>query len=422
MPLAFLLLGALALAACAGQSPATGVSQTPPLSPSATSSTSLSSPTPMSLSSPTPVRVAVSPTLRFAALTASVSPGNWTRVVIAGLDGKIYNEASFEPLPDPDTGCGATGLLPPSAYAVNGRVYFADGTGTIRSLGVSGPPSAVARFPLTSAQQLMSFAVSPNGKRVFATIITLPSAAAGGAICRGEPTTADSNYYYDVYAADAGGSTQLVYHQTFPAHSLSNHLALPAAEFDGWNAQGPYGSSPSGFAAGPYSATCVGLCRWVMSAYGAIWFVDPQSGTPVRTADVDCRVFDVLASGSYLCQDNNQRFYVKTSTGAWLWNIGCWLDANGRLTCFNNGGFLAPDVSHVVAQLVHTYDPGLTTIVLGQDQSRVPLGDQFVPDGWFDSTTVAVDNASKLEYVSLYAPNQAYEIGVIGAFVGTLVT
>jgi hypothetical protein len=403
-----ILLGAIALSACGTLNPEAGVSPPAVLSPTTTSAASPSSPTP----SP----VAVSATLRFAALTASANPGDWNRVVIAGLDGKTYNEASFQPLPSPDTGCGGAALLPPSAYVVNSRVYFADGTGTIRSLGIAGPPSTVAQFPLTSTQQLMSFAISPDGKQVLATIATLPPATIGTAICRGEPTTGDSNYYYDLYAGVAGGSSHLVSHQTFPAHSFPNHLALPAVELDGWSADGPFGSKPSEFAAGgPWVPSCIGLCRWVLPGTSNVWFVDPLTGAPTRVADGDCRVVDILASGSYLCQDNNQRFYVKASTGAWLWNIGCTLEA-----CLDNGGLLAPDATHVAALQPHNQDPGHTTMVLGQDQSRVQLGDQFVPDGWFDSATVAVDNGFNLQYVSLSAPTQAREIGIIGAFVGTL--
>jgi hypothetical protein len=408
------LVVAMVLSACGGTNPSARASPTPTPRPTATSSALPSSPIP----SPMPV----SPTLRFAALTANVNPGVWDHVVIAGLDGMIYNQTSFEPLPAPDTGCGGTALLPPAAFVASGRVYFADGTGAIRSLGISGPSSTVAQFPLTSTQQLMSFAVSPDGTQVLATIFTLPPAVTGGEICRGEPATGDSNYYYDVYIATAAQSAHRVSHRTFPAHSFPNHLALPAIEFDGWNAQGPFGSDPSGFAAGGFIPTCVGLCRWLLAASGAIWFVDPQTGTPTRVADSQCRVYDVLTSGTYLCQDNNQRFYVKASTGAWQWTVGCAFDSGGLLTCFNNGGFLAPDAAHVAALLAHHDDPGATTIVLGQDQSRVQLGDQFVPDGWFDSTTVAVDSSSNLEYINLSAPTVVNEIGITGAFVGTVVS
>ncbi|HEY1419159.1 MAG TPA: hypothetical protein VGG90_00450, partial [Candidatus Dormibacteraeota bacterium] len=329
--------------------------------------------------------------MRFAALTATQTPGAWDGVVVAGLDGTIYNQASFKPLPSPDSGCGGTALLPPSAYIVQDRVYFADGTGTIRSLGISGSPTTVAQFPLISTQQLLSFAVSPDGKQVLATIATLPAGPTGAATCRGEATSGDSNYYYDVFSATSGGSSTSLSHQTIPANSLANHLALPVVELDGWSARGPFGSKPSGFAAGPWIPSCIGLCRWADAGNGGLWLLDPDTGAPLRVADADCRTYDVLAAGDYLCQDNNERFYVKQVNGTWRWTIGCTVGA-----CFVNGGFLAPDTNQMLTQQPHNTDPGATTIVLGQDQSRVLIGGQFKPDGWFDNTTVAGDTDLRL--------------------------
>jgi hypothetical protein len=108
----------------------------------------------------------VSGPLLFAVLEAKIpaSPYQWNTVAIAGLDGNARAKATFIPMPVPVVGCMGA-IIPPSATIAACKVYFADGRSVVRSLSVNGQLTKVATFPLTSSQQMLSFAVSPDGSR-----------------------------------------------------------------------------------------------------------------------------------------------------------------------------------------------------------------------------------------------------------------
>src|SRR5579859_5093885 len=86
--------------------------------------------------SPTPSSAPPPESLLFAALetNANAAQFQWNTVAIAGLDGNARAKTTFVPMPIPYTGCAGP-VLPPSAHVAAGKVYFADGTGEIRSLG-----------------------------------------------------------------------------------------------------------------------------------------------------------------------------------------------------------------------------------------------------------------------------------------------
>src|ERR1700682_3933308 len=122
----WLLISALLVAAC-------GPLQTRPAdahlsNPTPSASAAFNSPIP----SPSVPSHEPSSSLLFAALesTGTTSPSDWNTVVIAGLDGYTRAKTTFIPMPKPYV-CGGDPVLPPSAYAVGGLVYYADGKGTV---------------------------------------------------------------------------------------------------------------------------------------------------------------------------------------------------------------------------------------------------------------------------------------------------
>src|SRR5579859_4932050 len=123
-------------------------------------------PSPIGGSSPSSAASSSPPTAvtLFAALetNAAAAQFQWNTVVIAGLDGVARAKLTFTPLPIPYAGCEGA-VLPPSAHVAAGKVYFADGQGTIRSLDPQGNAASVASIPFTGNQQMLSFAVSPDG-------------------------------------------------------------------------------------------------------------------------------------------------------------------------------------------------------------------------------------------------------------------
>src|SRR6476646_4241222 len=195
-----LALFALAVTACgqANGNPSAAVSPASSATPTAATSAS-AQPSPTSQSS----------TL-FAVLEAK-GTGSWSTyntVAIAGLDGYARAKTTFAPMPVPNLGCiGA--IIPPSAHVAAGKVFFADARGVVRSLSTTGTVTTVATFPMTSPQQMLSFAVSPDGAKLVATIFTSPKNAYP---CTGSPAAA--TFTFDAYSAANGGSSRLVYHES----------------------------------------------------------------------------------------------------------------------------------------------------------------------------------------------------------------
>src|SRR6266702_5720513 len=137
-------------------SPRASASAEPSAEPSATP-TALSSPGAKPSPIPTPT---ASPALLFAVLEAKGTANAWTynTVAIAGLDGHARATATFAPMPVPDLGCMGA-VIPESAHVAAGKVFFSDASGVVRSLASDGTVTTVANFPLTSSQQMLSFAV-----------------------------------------------------------------------------------------------------------------------------------------------------------------------------------------------------------------------------------------------------------------------
>jgi len=283
--------------------------------------------------------------------------------------------------------------IPRSAQVAAGKVYFADGKGVVRSLSVTGQVAKVATFPLISRQQMLSFAVSPDGNQLLGAVLTVPAKFYP---CNGSPPA--QRLSLDVYSAHAGGASTLLYHQSLP-NPPADVMALT-----GWDAVGPRGTYPTVWASqggGPGSGLGVAVR------------IDARTGKVLRqVADPNlCRVWDIVASGDFVCiPDGNVRVSVRRPDGSEIWHF------TGALPV--GFYFLAPDARHVVAG----DESGLK--VLGRDGTRVKLGDGIDPAGWLDPTTVIGSaNASpypNFAYVGLSAPGTIVSLGFRGLFVGTV--
>src|SRR5207248_456528 len=137
---------------------------------------------PSAVLSPSPSASARPSGLLFAVLEARQAGGTWREndtVAIAGLDGFARAKAKFQPRTVPKL-CDAELIPAPEAVVANGRVYFADGTGRIRSLDAGGGVSEVGSVPV-GRQQVLSFSVEASG-RLWAERLTVPTYANGGSI------------------------------------------------------------------------------------------------------------------------------------------------------------------------------------------------------------------------------------------------
>jgi hypothetical protein len=345
--------------------------------------------TPITSASPLP-QPSTPGSLLFAVLEAqgTSNPQQWSTVLIAALDGSVRGKTTFVPMPVPDVGCMGA-ILPQSAHVAAGKVYFADGRGVVRSLAIDGQVTEVARFSFSGHQQMMSFAVSPDGRQLLAAVFTLPDKP--NLACNGSPAT---GYMLDVYSALAGGASRLLYHQNLPS-TITMVL-------DGWDDVGPLGTYPAVWASqggGPGSDR--GVAVQINASTGKVLrqISDPSS----------CRVWDIRSSGDFICvPDGTSRVSVRRPTGTEIWHV------TGAPSGFSY--VLAPDEKHVSA----SGDTG--PWVLGRDGTRVALGPGFFPTGWLDATTVVggVGPNTNLSYIGLGAPAMILSLGFSGLFVGTV--
>jgi hypothetical protein len=348
----------------------------------------------------------VSASLVFAALESkSASTTGWGHdtVVLVGLDGLERAKATFKPLYPPDIACLGT-TPPPTAFVAAGKVLFADGNGLIQSLSTSGQLQTVTTFSLTG-QQMLSFAVSPNGSQLMASILTVPPVTPSGRVCGAKPWYAGT-ISQDVFSAAVGGIPKLMQHQTVPEDSPSTLNMSGVAchlEFVGWDLVGPFATYP----------TCFGPGGGPVQYRGPVVTVDAATGLILRQlADPHtCWVEDVVVSGTFICNLGGllgRDISVRQADGTEIW----------RITAQPNGGypypFLSPDEQHVLA--------GTGAEVVGRDGTDLKLSGTYF-NGWLDSSTVIGGAANgNLAYLSLKSPTALIDMGFQGLFVGTVQT
>jgi hypothetical protein len=354
--------------------------------------TSSSSPSPSVTPSSTP-RAPL-----FAALetNADAAQFQWNTVAIAGLDGIARAKTTFAPMPIPYVGCEGA-VLPSSAHVAAGKVYFADGLGEIRSLSPQGDIAMVASVPFTGNQQMLSFAVSPDGVDLLAGVFSLPAQAKSGNPCTGAPAFEPGPFTFDVYSARAGGASQRLYHQVL--QTSSSQPVPDVMAFNGWDKVGPEATYPTQWATqggGPHPE-------------GTMVWVDPSTGKIARQVGdpESCLVWDVAPSGDYVCTTTQGgNISVRRPDGSEIWGF------NAPAGSPYENPRLSPLEGSVAAG-------GSDSAVVTSAGKHVLLG--LYPLGWFDDTTVIGGGYTvDFTYVSLAAPSTVADIGFRGLFVGAL--
>ena len=347
--------------------------------------------------------------LLFAVLEAkgTANASTYNTVAIAGLDGQARAKTTFTPLATPQLGCiGA--LLPPQAYVAAGKVYFADGKGVVRSLAIDGTVTTVASFPLASTQQMLSFAVSPDGARLVGTIFTVPQNANP---CTGSPIAA--GYTFDAYSATSTTTNQLVYHDSWTTAPASV-MALT-----GWDAAGPFGTYPTVWASqggGPGSALGVRVRIDAATLRPGAPLADPSK----------CQVWTSIADGSFVCSSQpvtsgttvTQSLSVRRPDGTQAWQFTV---AGANVVSW-------PYLSSDAARVSVCCSDDTREWVIGRDGSRMALATGFFATGWLDATTAIGEYHPNpltqpplpLAYVALNAPDTAVSMGFSGQFIGTV--
>ncbi len=349
---------------------------------------------PSAAASPSPSAKPTGPIL-FAALEAK-GTNAWNTIVIAGLDGYAKAKASFQPIPAPYVGCA--GAAPPvSAHVAAGAVYFVDGGGTIWRLSPSGGSTVVTRVPFTGHQQMISFAVSPDGTQLLAAVFTLAPKPASADPCSGAAPFAPGDFTLDVYAAAAGGASRLLSHDVLP--TSSSQPAPNVMAFVGWDRLGPVATFPTQWASqggGPHPS-------------GTLARADAGTGRIVRSVSDpnSCLVWDVAASGDFVCTSSAGDLSVRRADGGEIWNVKA--PSDGPYWDLH----LSPSEGKVLA------GAGSGTSVLTSGGNQVTL--DMYPRGWLDETTVIGGGFGQtFTYVKLNAPTKVIDIGFTGMFIGSL--
>lgn len=352
--------------------------------------------TPVGLPLPVPTS---NPAALFGVVEAKGTANDFTYniVAIAGLDGIARAKATFAPMPGPYVPC-AGAVVPRSAHVAAGKVFFADGTGVVRSLAASGQVSEVTRFPLGPSQQMMSFAVSPDGSKLMGTIFTFPARLAStNSPCDGTNRWGPGDFSLDVYSAPAGGAARLLDHASWPQTSSPEPFLM--AE---WNALGPLATYPAivmSQGGGPHHYE------------GQIALVDYTTGKVVRQlADpIACWVEDVAPGGDFACQTAGQ-VSVRRPDGSEIWRLS-------SATVDYYDSYLSPDEN----RLATFPSSNSFAVAAGRDgrSQSLPMG--FIQGGWLDSgTVIGWGNANDVAIVRLSDPGTVVDLGFKGLFVGAL--
>jgi hypothetical protein len=317
----------------------------------------------------------------------TAGPAAFNKVAIVGLDGFARAKATLTPTAPVFVGCaGAT--PPPQAYAVGGKVYFADGAGTIRALDAGGTLSVVASFPI-GVQQELSFAVSPDAKHLLATVLTLPPKAVGNP-CAGDQF-ATGNFVVDTFAVTVGSPPQPLAHKSSP---YAAGQPLPSIlQFVGWDRVGPVALYPSGL-----GTQGGGPTHW----YGHPVRTDLSGGVTGDLGGSDCNASDDGSDGTVVCLGANGT-QVRRADGSLAWQYPDSLLA----------GRLSPDARKVVGF-------GSTgQVVAGADGSKLELFGEFFATGWLDSgTIIGIFNDGQVGIYDLSHKPAAQGYG--GSFVGVV--
>lgn len=311
-------------------------------------------------------------------------------VAIVGLDGYARARATIQPRAVPDVG-DAKPVLQPEAHVLGGAVYFVDGLGVVRRLVPrDGPARTVATFPLISDRQSVAFAVSPDGTRLIASVLT---AAPIVGVEPGQPGIA---WHVDVETASAGGPTTTVRSIDIPTQPGTAPRTLQVV---GWDATHPV-ALPDGRSAEQEDSSG-GLWQGHPAHLDSNGLAGPPLGGP------DCGLSAEEPDGTLLCSDpEGGTTVLRRPDGSAVHTFA----HTGR------GAWLSPDGSRLAYAVT-----GGPAAVQALDGSTVTLAPGFTPAGWLDDgLVVGTTGGGELAYVALTAPRRSVDIGFPGTFVGAL--
>ena len=293
------------------------ISALPPVGSTPSSSASFPVATPAATSAATsaPSPTPLASTRLFAALVGHPDASGVVAidtVAIIGDDGGVRARHTFVPVATPVFGRAAT-LLQPDARVANGKVYFADGAGVVRALSPDGTVANVTSFPTPSqTEHELSFSVSPDGRTVIASVITLPAVISVDqfGLPQRDP---NGRWLVDVYVAAAGGTARNLIHRDLGAG------AYPPSngniQFVGWTGLGPLATLNNLW------ATQQGTAGRFL--YGSpLVQVDGNATPGPALGGNDCEPAGFVSDGSVVCTDlNSGTLSLRNASGLIRWTV-----------------------------------------------------------------------------------------------------
>jgi hypothetical protein len=382
----WLIIGTLLLAGC-GNVPGSAPR------PSASGPGSAASPAPSSGAAGERLFAVLEPGGDFAQMRNDV-------VAIVRLNGTAGARATFKRRQLPRMRAALT-LPQPEARVAAGKVFYADGSGVVRSLAVDGTVSEVTRFPLTDPQQTLSFAVSPDGSRLMGAVLQLPPFSSS-LTPTSDPNATPGSFSLELFSATAGGPATSVLTKTW---AQSSEVPRDVLSLVGWS---------SGSALATIDTDVAMQQRTEgRQMFGHVAEID-RSGKPgLIVGGSDCRPWTVLPDETALCDDGSyQNVSVRSRGGAVAFQLPVPPDDQYvHLT-------LSSDASRVGYQTL-----GGRGFVIDRERNLVALPSGFQPQGWLDSGTVigaTSQGTGDMALVRMSSPARAIDLGFKGFFVGVV--
>jgi hypothetical protein len=417
------------LAACAGpqsskaeqSAPPAPTTVSPSVSPNA-SATAAPSPSQLSAECPgftvTTVGAVTASTPLFAVLETrragakeSEYSGSHDTVTLAGFDGYAHVKVSFAPRRVPDMSAdGAVPILQPEAVLAASAVYVIDGSGVVCRIDRHGTSHEVTTFPITSAHQAVSFAVSPNGTQLMAAVLTYPVFSPGPTAYQ---PVVSGQWELSLEVAAAGGTAKVVSHlEKAWSNGPFDQNNIVMAGWDGADPIGVVGSFVGG-------TPGIDGDRWPgdLSVHAVHLGLDGAIGASLGPNGAaigpnGCGLVSLGPAGAVLCETGGgmgirPQVDVGTAGGQVLWTSPSSIFASGGVS-------LSPDESLMA----------MDGWLVGKSGSIVALPKGFRPRGWLDDRTVigfvTSTPTSSIGVVRLSSPAVADNWGFSGQFVGVL--
>ena len=338
--------------------------------------------------------------------------GRHDTVAVAKADGFAVARTTFPARQIPGVGNAIT-LTDLEGQVADGAVYFVDGSGTVLRMTPNGGVTTAARFPINSAQQSISFAVSPDGKEIIAVVLTYPLFTPGATL---DQSTSTGPWRLQIEKAMAGGATVMLHQwQTDTNQSPDTAGGFANIWLAGWDAQGPIALVGQGIAT---------QNAWLSNQrYFAGHFARLNAdGTPgASIGPTDCLPYWRPINGRFVCTrvnaDATTQVNVVDLNGNVLWSGAApQPNQSGLGVASSPGDFvLSPDGTKLAM------DGQVVTLASNAVQQ---LAATFQPQGWLDADTliglVPGSGPAQIGILRLADPLHPENWGFSGAYVGPI--